>query len=389
LRTLDVPGAVAPVAATQTPERVIAGALPPALSALEQTVLKTDSNRISVPFTVRAADGGELVVEVRVDGRPAQVDQLALPDRFDGSARGIATLSVPSHDSVVQIVARDRHGTSEPLSFKIERANPVVTAPAPEAGKSAAAPRATLYVLAVGISKYQRKEYELGLAAKDARDFARALESQRGRQYKDVVVKVLADGDASRAAIQDGLKWLSSSGGPDDIAMLFVAGHGLNDARGQYFFLPHDGDHQNLPATAVPETSIREALAKIRGRALFFVDTCYAGNVIGGNRPFNQEVARLANTLAASENGVIVFASSSGRQLSEEHDDWGNGAFTKALLEGLSGGADLNRTGRITYKGLDFFVSEAVSRLTNGRQTPVTISPVGVGNFDVAAAAVR
>jgi uncharacterized caspase-like protein len=92
----------------------------------------------------------------------------------------------------------------------------------------------------------------------------------------------------------------------------------------------------------------------------------------------------MANDLAAAENGVVVFASSSGKQLSEENDAWGNGAFTKAVLAGLSGEADLTRTGRITFKGLDFYVSEEVRKLTEGRQTPVTISPIGVPDFAIA-----
>lgn len=365
------------------PERITKAALPPSLAAVESTVLKTKQNRVSVPFTLRAADGAEVVVEVRVDGRPAKVEQLQLPDRLDGSARGVATIDVPNNESVLQIIARDKHGFSEPLSFHIERIESIAAPSPSEAPKPAAGPRRpNLYLLAVGVSRYQRQQYQLGLAAKDASDFARTLQAQRGRQYAEVIVKVLTDEQATRAAVQDGLNWLAANGTEGDVSMLFLAGHGLNNGRGQYFFMPHDAQHERLAATAVPEASIRDALAKIRGRALFFVDTCYAGNVIGGNN--SVELSKLANTLASSENGVIVFASSSGRQSSEEKDEWGNGAFTKALIQGLGGAADLNRSGRISFKGLDYFVSEEVNRLTSGRQTPVTISPVGVGNFDVA-----
>ena len=98
----------------------------------------------------------------------------------------------------------------------------------------------------------------------------------------------------------------------------------------------------------------------------------------------NRDLTRLGNDLASSENGIVVFASSTGRQLSEENDAWGNGAFTRAVVDGLSGKADLQRTGRVTFKALDLYVSEAVSRLTEGRQTPVTISPIGVPDFAVA-----
>ena len=98
----------------------------------------------------------------------------------------------------------------------------------------------------------------------------------------------------------------------------------------------------------------------------------------------SRELARLANDLAATENGVVVFASSSGRQLAEENNAWGNGAFTSAVLAGLSGKADLTQTGRITFKALDYYISEEVNKMTEGRQTPVTISPLGVPDFAIA-----
>ena len=89
-------------------------------------------------------------------------------------------------------------------------------------------------------------------------------------------------------------------------------------------------------------------------------------------------------SLPRSENGVGVFASSTGQEESLEKESWGNGAFTKALLEGLSGRADFMRAGRVTYAALNLFVSEEVSRLTDGRQRPVFISPRGVPDFALA-----
>jgi uncharacterized caspase-like protein len=167
--------------------------------------------------------------------------------------------------------------------------------------------------------------------------------------------------------------------------MLFLAGHGINKDDGQYYFLNYEAQHERLSETALSERDIRDALRSIRGRTLFFVDTCFSGNVIGDVRTSGRELSRMANTLASAENGVVVFAASSGRQESEEKAAWGNGAFTKVLVEGLRGRADLNRSGRITFKGLDFYVSEEVRQLTQERQTPVTIIPVGVPDFVVAA----
>ncbi|HPT51070.1 MAG TPA: hypothetical protein PKZ22_12895 [Accumulibacter sp.] len=70
-----------------------------------------------------------------------------------------------------------------------------------------------------------------------------------------------------------------------------------------------------------------------------------------------------------------------GRQYAQESSDWGNGAFTKAILEGLRGQADYNKSGRITHEMLDLYVSERVKGLTEGAQSPVTIVPGGVPDF--------
>lgn len=143
-----------------------------------------------------------------------------------------------------------------------------------------------------------------------------------------------------------------------------------------------DARHEDLAATAVADRELRQALRQVPGRTLLFIDTCHAGAVLGATSGRNSELARFVNEM--SDNGVVVFAASSGRQESLEHDDWGNGAFTSALLEGLGGKADPFRAGRVTYKGLDYFVSEEVQRLTKGRQTPVSLSPYGVPDFELA-----
>jgi len=55
----------------------------------------------------------------------------------------------------------------------------------------------------------------------------------------------------------------------------------------------------------------------------------------------------------------------------------GKCAFTKALVEGLNGKADLFGEGTITVASLDAYISNRVTKLTEGRQTPATGKPVG------------
>ena len=348
--------------------------VPPALTATQAKRIRQDAPEVTLQFAVTSAGAAaSLALEVRVNGRPVQASELVLPKSLDGSARGYAKLNVTEGQSLVEILAKNEFGYSEPLSFQVERASAV-----PVRGTG------DLYVLSIGVSEYFRAEYRLGLAAKDAADFGNAMKQQEGKQYRKVEMRRLLDREATLANITKALEWLRQAAGPRDVAMLFMAGHGVNDESGQYFYLPADAQFERLASTGLPQGAIVSALSKIRAKTLLFLDTCFAGNTFGALRKAGRQTERMMNDLSASENGVVVFASSTGQEESEEKAEWGNGAFTKALLEGLRGKADFMRAGRVTYAALNLFISEEVTRLTQGRQRPVFISPRGIPDFALA-----
>lgn len=364
-------------AAPALPDRMSANALPPSLAALGPTRLKADAGEVVLPFVLRSTAAGlEVQIEIRIDGR--RVDPLAIsePVLQAGQMRGSARLRLPAGANSVQVFARTASGVSEPLQFLVDRA---VDAASARAYTDAGLPRGrTLYLLAVGISAYQKEAYRLGLPAKDARDFAAAMQAQQGGAYERVEVRVLTDEHARREDIRAGLRWLRESTGEHDVGVLFLAGHGVNDSKGIYHFVPYDGDIDRLGETAVAQGEIRGALAGLKGRAMLFVDTCFAANVAADLGAARRRTAGLASELTAAENSVIVFASSSGLQESEEKDEWGNGAFTKALVEALTGQVQrLRDLGQLSFDGLRRFVSDRVRSLTSGRQTPVAILPGG------------
>lgn len=118
-------------------------------------------------------------------------------------------------------------------------------------------------------------------------------------------------------------------------------------------------------------------------QVLWFLDTCHAGSA--GKRP-PVDINVLVNTVTSAENGgIVVFASSTGRQLSAESSEWGNGAFTKAIVEGIQlGKADLLGDGFITTSSLDTFVEHRVRALTEDRQNPVMGRPPDEPDFAIA-----
>jgi WD40 repeat protein len=353
---------------------------PPTLQPVATPKLRAavGTAEVSLPFALlSAAAAGDVKIELRVNGRPVPAGEVIMPKSIDGRTQG--TVKLPSAAllearSQVELIASNRYGLSEALAFTVERDFPPGQRP----------PTGDLYVLAVGVAEYARKDYNLGLAAKDARDFAAAMAQQEGRLYKRVIVKTLTNRDATRAAVLRELDTLRNTVTGNDVAMVFIAGHGMNDSTGNYFFLPHDGQHERLASTAVPQAALVSGLSKLKGKTILFVDTCFAGNALGALAKVTRATEGLINDLSSSENGVVVFASSTGHEESEEKDEWGNGAFTKAVLEGLSGKADFTRAGRVTYAALNLFVSEEVTRLTSGRQRPVFISPRGIPDFALA-----
>lgn len=140
--------------------------------------------------------------------------------------------------------------------------------------------------------------------------------------YREVVSKVLVDAQATRDDIMDGLDWIQKETTSKDVAMVFVAGHGVNDPNGIYYFLPVNADPEKLKRTGVAFSDLKNTLASIVGKALFFVDTCHSGNVMGTRRGV-ADINAVVNELSSAENGAVVFAASTGKQYSLEDRAWG------------------------------------------------------------------
>lgn len=357
--------------------------LPPVVELLSPAEgAAVSAPQVTLRYRLRTPnDAPVTALRVRVNGQAVSLPEtrnLAVAAAGDAVTRELS-VPIPAQDSEIMLFAENKNGVSTPAAVRVAWKG---RAPA-GAAKDEFTVKPKLYVLAVGVSKYQLPELQLKFAAKDAQDFAGVLKKQQGALYREVEVKLLTDAAATRDEVVDGLDWLQKQVTSKDIGMLFIAGHGVNDPNGIYYFLPANADPERLKRTGVPFSDIKNTLASLAGKSLFFVDTCHSGNVMGGRRAAANDITGALNELASAENGVVVFSSSTGRQYSLEDPAWGNGAFTKAVVEGLAGKADFNRSGRITHKMLDFYVAERVKNLTGGKQTPVNTSPAGVPDFPI------
>ena len=341
--------------------------LPPHITVLSHNrEAEVSDPDVTLRFRLEASNNATVRrIYVRANGRPlADIeDQMAVSPR--GSETSVE-IELPRSDTLIEIVAETTDGiTSEPARIQFRWKGD-----RERAGRN-------LFILSVGISDYRHAALRLGLAAKDASDFQAVVRRRAGDRYDKVEMRQLRDGEADLEGLRTALAWIETAPGPNDVAMVFLAGHGVDDAAGRYYFVPQDADPHAMTATGLPYEDLRGALSRIRGRVFFFVDTCKSGAVWGraGNEP-STDVSRVVNDLKSPEHGVVVFASSTGKQFSLEKADWQNGAFTKALVEGLDGKADLFGQGVVTVSSLDAYISNRVTRLTGGRQTPATGKPL-------------
>jgi WD40 repeat protein len=361
----------------------VAQTLPPVVEiASPSDNSEISASEVTIRYSLRTPSG-EAVTNIRalVDGRPVAGSRQLVQEAPSPSGVRVMKVSVPERDSEVSIIAENRFAASVPATIRLKWRS-VVPSRAPSADTFVIQPK--LYVLAIGVSQYQNSSYSLKFAAKDARDFAAAATIQKGLLYRDVVVKVLTDAQATKDEVLDGLDWIRKETTSKDVSMIFFAGHGLNDQNGVYYFLPYNTDLEKLLRTGVPFTDIKNTVQSLAGKTLLFIDTCHSGNVLGGRRGLADDLNGVINELASAESGAVVFAASTGNQSSFEDAKWNNGAFTKALVEGLGGRADYTGKGKITINMLDLYLSERVKELTGGKQTPTTAKPNTISDFPIA-----
>jgi WD40 repeat protein len=358
------------------PEASVQQMLPPVVNIISpRDNAEVSTTEIVVSFSIRTPSGEPVTgIKALVDGRPVSTQRAVQIVPKDGDIREIKVV-IPERESQISIIAENRFSASEPANVRVKWRGKVP--------KEEFVIKPKLYVLAVGISKYEDKNLTLSFAAKDASDFIAAIQKQKGELYRDVAIKLLADEKATKDEILDGLDWIQKETTSKDVAIVFLAGHGVNDPGGLYYFLPVNVHTEKLKRTGMAFSDIKNTVASLAGKTIVFLDTCHAGNIMGKRRGA-LDITGIVNELTSAESGAVVFASSTGNQYSIEDPTWKNGAFTKALVEGISGKADYTGKGRITINMLDLYISERVKELTKGQQTPTTTKPQTIPDFPIA-----
>lgn len=233
-----------------------------------------------------------------------------------------------------------------------------------------------LYVLAVGVSKYQDADVNLAYAHADAAAIADTFQAMEGQLFGKVLIRKLLNEDATLVNIKTAIGWLEREATQKDVVLIFFSSHGALDNKGNLYILPTDFNGYNLFATALNIKDLTEGMSAAPCKKLILLDACHSGQSGADLMSFASakaaDIDRVVNEIAETEPGITVMTSSSGREYSYETDEWQHGAFTKAMLEGLRGYADYNLDHVISLAELNLFVTERVKLLTYGKQHPFT-----------------
>jgi uncharacterized caspase-like protein len=266
-------------------------------------------------------------------------------------------------------------------------------------------------VLAIGVSRYRDQAYDLRFAAKDAADLVEAYRgiATRGAARGAVHVLDLTNEKATRSAIREAKDWLRQAR-VNDLVIVFAAGHGMTDARQNYYFGTHDIDPEQPEINGLPYEDFEGLLDGIPAmRKVLLIDTCFSGeieqdeavvvakaqaggagtvsmrafktargvSVVADDTPGESattDVLRFQQELFADlrrGTGAVVISSASGNEYALEGEQWSNGVFTYALLNGLKNAqADVNQDQTVTVSELQAYVIDEVRKLTAGGQNP-------------------
>ncbi len=343
---------------------------------------------VTIPVRGLVIDSSGLGVSVKINGQPAAVSRTGAVRGLSvqsgaGSERsatvtfafeGKATLSGAKSSLIVE--AKDGLGNLTRVSI-------------PMRGRVAAVSsefKGRKFAVIIGVSKYQRHEGGLGdleYADADARSMRDFLRRPEGGGFARDDILYLENENATLGAVRDGLYRFLPKAGPNDLIIVFLAGHGSPDPYSprDLYFLMHDTRVADMPHTALPMKELQDALDGIvrAQRTVVFIDACHAAGLSGekmaATRGLENNLINLYASKLFKETGRAVLTSSDVNELSQESQNWGggHGIFTLALLDGLRGEADANGDAFVTAGELFAYVRDRVRTETGFHQNPYAL----------------
>lgn len=342
------------------------------IKLLEDNVfLESDSTDLliaknnAVNILIQAKDEKEGIDEIRIYNN----DKLVQQKKYSGNKKRVGNkfeesieLNISEGENNIKVIAFNKDRTeSQPSQVKIyyhgQKSN------------------VDLYVLAIGINKYQNPSYVLNYATDDAKACLSVIEKNAKSIFDSQFDYFLKDTDANKKGIQEAFKQIAEKAGPEDVFVFYFAGHGAmssgnNSAESDFYLIPYDvtqlyGDDQMLKEKAISADELLKLSMNVAARKqLFVLDACQSGGALNA---FNSRGVTREKAIAqlARSTGTVFLLASGAIQYATEANDLKHGIFTYALLEGLNGRADGGLQDKnVTANELKSYIEDRVPQLT-------------------------
>lgn len=222
-----------------------------------------------------------------------------------------------------------------------------------------------LHLLTLAVDQYRDGDLRLRYSKNDANALLETLPQVARRLFHKVHTHKLFDDDVRSERIAQRFDELSAQVQPEDVFVLYVAGHGItSEADGNYYYLPVNFRYTSEAAVQQQGLSndfFLEQLSKVRaGKTLVLLDTCNSGSFKDiGTRGVEEKTA--VSRLVKSIGRATLMASSQTQVALEGHEN--HGVFTWTVLQALRGkgyGGD----NQLTVNELADYVEQALPELT-------------------------
>ncbi|MEU4721018.1 AAA domain-containing protein [Nonomuraea dietziae] len=196
--------------------------------------------------------------------------------------------------------------------------------------------------------------------------------------------------DAPAAQLRYEIAEFFDRAGDDDLALLYITGHGLRltQSTGEFFFVASDTDHLRIEESAIGASYVNARLELCRApRKVAILDCCKSGGFALG---FATRDTKAAEPLPLATRGVYVLSSSGAGQDSFAGEGARASVFTEEIVNGLlTGQADHDGDGNVSVEDLFRHVSDRLKqRALATQQTPVKSAHGVTGQIHLARSAV-
>lgn len=320
----------------------------------------------SKSVTIEGIASDNIKIEsITINGENAYLQEPTLDEKsliVGNSVKFSLPLKNISKNKQYHLIATDINGNKKEFTFKVDSTSSKATQNTEQNDNK----YRNKYAVLIGINGYT---YWPGLefAVNDAKVLERHLKKLG---YKTIT---LFDKEATRGNILKTLGYkLSQVVGENDSVIIYFAGHGHTESLigggKEGYIIPVEANTEDSFLSAISMHQLKSITKRIKAKhILFLMDSCYSGMGFTRSAGISKSENQYINKIMSYRAVQMITAGGMNEQVLEQN---GHGVFTKSLLDGLNGKADLDKDGYITASELGTFIRPEVSKKSDYKQTP-------------------